>query len=264
LAEVPEYPVDLEPENTKFKHRVMILDITGNRCAPCAVMMSALRELSLTDWHNYYNEVTCHAGGMSSNDPANSPAANTLERFVGSNSWPWVTINIYGGKLQNYSDPAYTAQMAAASLAQVVKKNGADVGIAMNVVGDSENVFVAASIKGNVTNEYKVNAWLLENKIDGAGQAGAQYDYQKIYNHCVRNIAGNYSSANVLGESIGTLAAGETFNTAFQLPIVSKKWNVDNMEVIVLVSAKNAKGKWDVVNTAVCPVNQQITFEYLQ
>ena len=137
----------------------------------------------------------------------------------------------------------------------------------MNVVGDAQNVFAAASIKAAVTNEYKVVAWLLENKIvnkDQANYQGPYDDYIYVYNHAVRQISGNYSSANVLGESIGTLEAGDTFNTAFQLPIVSTKWNTDNMEVIILVSAKNAQGKWDVVNTAVCPVGEQITFEYLQ
>lgn len=270
LAEVPEYPVDLEPANTKFNHRVMILDHTGAGCGYCPKVTYALHELEKTDLKNNYNEVTCHGGGYASptGDPGWSAAAEKIDDYTpGISGYPHVRINFTNGNLTSYGNPKSFENDVRNVFKRIVKTNGADVGIAMNVVGDSENVFVAASIKGNVTNEYKAVAWLLENKIVNKSQSnyeGPYDDYIYVYNHAVRNISGNYSSANVLGESIGTLAAGETFNTAFQLPIVSKKWNVDNMEVIVIVSAKNAQGKWDVVNTAVCPVNQQITFEYLK
>ena len=268
LAEVPEYPVDLEPANTKFNHRVMILDHTGAGCGYCPLVTTALHELEKTDLKNNYNEVTCHGGSYAGqSDPGWSAAAEKIDDYTpGISGYPHVRINFTNGNLTSYSNPKSFENEVRNAFKKIIKTDGADVGIAMNVVGDSENVFVAASIKGNVTNEYKAVAWLLESKIINQNQYnyGTSYDYHYIYNHAVRNISGNYSSANVLGEPIGTLAAGETFNTAFQLPIVSKKWNVDNMEVIVIVSAKNAQGKWDVVNTAVCPVNQQITFEYLK
>ncbi|MBO7186187.1 MAG: Omp28-related outer membrane protein [Alistipes sp.] len=270
MAEVPEFPADTDPTNTKFNHRVMILDHTGAGCGYCPLVTNALHYIETTDLKNNYNEVTCHGGGYASptGDPGWSAAAEKIDAYTpGITGYPHVRVNFTNGNLKNYGAPKSFEAEVRSLFSRIIKKNGADVGIAMNVVGDAQNVYAAASIKAAVTNEYKVVAWLLENKIVNKGQAnyeGPYDDFIYIYNHAVRQISGNYSSANVLGESIGTLEAGDTFNTAFQLPIVSTKWNTDNMEVIILVSAKNAQGKWDVVNTAVCPVGEQISFEYLQ
>lgn len=269
MAEVPEFPADVDPENTKFNHRVMILDHTGAGCGYCPLVTTALHELEKTDLKKNYNEVTCHGGGYAgTNDPGWSAAAEKIDDYTpGITGYPHVRVNFTNGNLGSYSNPKSFENEVRTLFGRIIKTNGADVGIAMNVIGDAQNVFAAVSVKAAVTNEYKVVAWLLENKIyNSKGQAnyGQHYDYHDIYNHAVRQISGNYSSSNVLGDSIGTLEAGETFNTAFQLPIISNKWNVENMEVIILVSAKNAQGKWDVVNTAVCPVGEQITFEYLQ
>lgn len=270
MAEVPDFPVDTDPTNTKFNHRVMILDHTGAGCGYCPLVTAALHHIEATDLKKNYNEVTCHGGGYASptSDPGWSAAAEKIDDYTpGISGYPHVRANFTNGNLKNYGVPASFEAEVRSLFNRIIKTNGADVGIAMNVIGDAQNVYAAASIKAAVTNEYKVVAWLLENKIVNKGQAnyeGPYDDYIYVYNHAVRQISGNYSSANVLGESIGTLEAGDTFNTAFQLPIISTKWNTDNMEVIILVSAKNAQGKWDIVNTAVCPVGEQITFEYLQ
>lgn len=268
LAKVPDAPEDTDPSNTKFNHRVMILDHTGAGCGYCPLVTTALHELAKTELAKNYNEVTCHGGGYASpsSDPGWSAAAEKIDEYTpGITGYPHVRINFTNGNITTYSNPVTFISSVRSAFSKIIKANGADVGIAINAVGDAENVYAATTIKAATTNEYKVVAWLLENKIANKNQAnyGTSLDYHYIYNHAVRNISGNYSSSNVLGDSIGTLEAGETFSTAFQLPITSKKWNVDNMEVIIIVSAKNAQGKWDVVNTAVCPANGSVGFEYL-
>jgi hypothetical protein len=49
---------------------------------------------------------------------------------------------------------------------------------------------------------------------------------------------------------------------AFQLPIISTKWNVENMEVLVIVSAKDANGRWEVANSSTCKVGEFKEYEY--
>ena len=254
MTVVPEAPAAPEAGEL-FKHRVMILDVTGNQCYPCTMMMTDLYTFAQTEWHDYYNEVTCHAGGLTRNDPANSPAADVLERYVGPDGYPYVTINFYGGRLGTNGNPQYFVQQASAALKRVVKKyeqGGANVGIAINSVAEGTSVYSRVAITAAVEAEYKVTAWLLENNIMG-NQTGATEDHQKVYNHAVRNIAGEYNSSNVLGESIGVLAAGQSYDTAFELPVINNSWNVNYMDVMVIVTAKNGQGRWEVVNTAVCP-----------
>lgn len=259
LTVIPDLPA--EPQNETYKHRVMILDVTGNRCPPCTLMMTDLYTFAQTEWHAYYNEVTCHAGGLTSNDPANSPAADVLERYVSPSGYPHVSINFYGGTLGTTGNPSYFVQQASNALNRIVKKEGADVGIAINSVVEGTSVYSSVAIKANVEAEYKVTAWLLENNIFG-NQVNATQDHQKVFNHALRNIAGEYSSQNVLGESIGTIGPdSETYYTAFELPVINNAWNKENMEVLILVTAKNSQGRWDVVNTAVCPANGSRPFE---
>jgi hypothetical protein len=142
--------------------------------------------------------------------------------------------------------------------------DGADAGIAMALEGDATTIYCAAQVKSKVAQEYKVVAWLLESGIYSPNQAGASKDYHKIYNYALRNISGDYSKANVSGTSIGVLEAGKTYDCAFQLPIISTKWKYENMGVLVIVSAKDAQGRWEVANSAYCKVGEEKTYEYVE
>ena len=137
----------------------------------------------------------------------------------------------------------------------------ADVGISLAVTGDTSAVYAAAQVKSGVAQEYKITAWLLESDIYSPNQSGATKDYHKIYNHALRNMSHQYSKTNVQGDSY-TFAANEVKDLAFELPIISTKWNYENMEVLVIVSAKDDNGRWEVANSAVCKINKAKEFEY--
>lgn len=263
MAQMPVVPADPQPENLAFNHRAVVIDHTGVNCGYCPGMTDKLLALADTEWHKHYNEVTCHAGGMASGDPGNSAAATALNQMQGPEGYPNIRINFYTAEVGNYGQSAFLQYMAQAFEAYI-KKDGADVGIAMAVEGDSTNIYCAAQVKANEAKEYKVVAWLLENNIYSPNQAGATKDYHKIYNYALRNISGEYSRQNVAGESIGVLEAGATKDLTFTLPIVSTKWNWENMGVLVIVSAKDANNRWEVVNSAYCPVKEAKAYEYVE
>jgi hypothetical protein len=145
-----------------------------------------------------------------------------------------------------------------------IKEDGADAGISLAVAGDNTTIYCAAQVKAAVAQEYKVVAWLLESGIYSPAQSGATKDYHKIYDFALRNISGSYSKANISGESIGVLEAGQTHDCAFQLPIISTKWNWEKMGVLVIVSAKDAQGRWEVANAAYCDLGEEKTYEYVE
>jgi hypothetical protein len=53
-------------------------------------------------------------------------------------------------------------------------------------------------------------------------------------------------------------------NLAFELPITGTEWNSENMGVLVIVSAKDENGRWEVANTAYCPVGETKVYEYVE
>lgn len=253
MAQMPKLPADPQPENLAFNHRVVLIDHTGVNCGYCPEATDNLIALSKTEWHQHYNEVTCHAGGFATGDPGNSAAANALMQFQNSmiaGSYPTICLNFYS----KAASRAVTAMKSA--LEANVKTDGADVGISLAVAGDNTTIYCAAQVKAAQSKEYKVVAWLLESGIYSPNQAGATKDYHRIYNYALRNISGEYSRNNVAGESIGVLEAGQTYDCAFSLPIVSTKWNWENMGVLVIVSAKDANNRWEVVNSAYCALGE--------
>ena len=261
LAEMLDYVTDPQPENLKFNHRVLLIDHTGVNCGYCPVVVEVFRSLKSRPSHQHYNEVTVHAGGYATGDPANSQAANIVNQFHSPQGYPDVRLNFYGGNVGN------TVASFEAALDRYIKKGGADVGISMAVAGDSSTIYCAAQVKAKVAQEYKVVAWLLESGIYSPNQASniGNKDYYKIYDFALRNISGTYSRANISGESIGVLEEGKTHDCTFELPITSTKWNWEKMGVLVIVSTKTNSGSWEIANTAYCSLDDEAkAYEYVE
>lgn len=257
MAKVPEVPEDPQPENFTFNHRAVVIDQTGVNCGYCPNATDQLKTLENTEWHKYYNEVTCHAGSYAGGDPGNSAAANALNQFQSSmiSGYPCILVNFYG------KPNGYGYNDIIKVLQPYVQKDGVDVGISLAVTGDESCVYAAAQVKSGVAQEYKITAWLLESNIYSPNQAGATKDYHKIYNNALRNMSHEYSKTNVQGDSY-TFEANEVKDVAFELEMISNKWKLENMSVLVVVSAKDANGRWEVANSAVCKINKAKEFEY--
>ena len=250
-------------EGSAFLHKVLLIDHTGVNCGYCPAAVDNLRYLeSKTSWGPYYNEVTCHAGTYASGDPARSEAATALNYYQGEvgliKGYPSIVINFYN----RASDYVYSN--VANVLQNVVKKAGADVGIALSVEKGSSKVICSAQIKAAVSNEYKVNAWLLENNIYSPNQAGNNLkDYHYYYNHALRKTSETFTAADISGKSIGMLYMGQTYDYNCEISVDSG-WVMNNLEVLIVVTARNANNQWEVVNTAVCGVDETTPFAYVQ
>lgn len=264
MAQMPEVPEDPQLTNTKFNHRVLLVDNTGVGCGYCPAVVDVLLALEQTDYHDYYTEVTCHAGYYAAGDPARSNAAEIVNSFYNPTGYPDVRLNFYSARFEQRSVSYYKSMID-----NYRKADGADVGISMAVAGDSAFTYCAAQIKANVAQEYKVVAWLLESGIYSPNQAGATKPEHRIYDYALRNIYGDHSKANISGSSIGVLKAGETHDCSFQIPIINTNWNWENMGVLVIVSAKDAQGRWEVANSAYCALGEggvaaSKTYEYIE
>ena len=255
LSSILAAPADPDPSNLAFNHRNLFVFHQGCNEPYSPQVMNVFYELAKTEASKYYNEVAVHS--YSSNDPAKSSAAQIVSNFYDISGYPTVNLNFYDGEPSGRSVQTFTNL-----LMDNVKEDGADAGVAMAVDATSSHVFCAAEIKANIAREYKVTAWLLESNIY-ANQAGGTQDYHNIHNFALRNIAGDYSAADLSGESIGVLSNAETKTISYAIPVLSDSWNVANMGVLVIVSAKDENGRWEVANTAYCPVGETKAYEYI-
>lgn len=263
-ATPPTLPEDSDVDNTKFNHRILVVDHTGINCGYCPMMIDNLLafEEQYPKWNDHFNLVTNHGGSFAQGDPARSNAAVTVDNYYNVSGYPTLNINFHSAEVLNWGEADFL-QLMDQNFNDLVKVGGADAGIAVAVAGDLETVYATVAVKVAVEQEYKVTAWLLESDIYG-DQTGATQDYHRIYNYALRNIGGTYSKNDLSGDSIGVIKAGDSVETTFELPIMSTKWKVENMDVLIIVSAKDSSAKWEVVNTALCPINSNVNFEYLE
>ena len=249
---IPALPEDAQPANTSFNHRILLVDHTGNTCGYCPQMMKALKTVSETgDYHSKYYEAMAHT--YSNGDPAFSGAASVVSNHHGVSSYPTLTYNFYHTTQSSYNDAHIMGQIDA-----LWKAEGADAGIAAAATLASKSVIVNTQVKAAVANDYRITAWLLEDGIY-AKQTNATEEWMNTHDNAIRQ---RVSSDDISGVDLGTLAVGETKSTALTLNIVGNKWNRDNLKVMVIVSAKNAKGQFEVANVAICPTDDVVTYDY--
>ena len=249
---IPALPEDAQPENTVFNHRILLVDHTGNTCGYCPQMMKALKIVSETgDYHSKYYEAMAHT--YSNGDPAFSGAASVISNHHGVSSYPTLTYNFYHTTQSSYNDAHIMGQID-----QLWKAEGADAGIAAAASLALTSVIVNTEVKAAVANDYRITAWLLEDGIY-AKQTNATEEWMNTHDNAIRQ---RVSSNDISGVDLGAIAAGETKSTALTLNIVGNKWNRDNLKVMVIVSAKNAKGQFEVANVAICPMNDVVTYDY--
>ncbi len=249
---IPTLPEDAQPENTKFNHRILLVDHTGNTCGYCPEMMLALKEVAETgDYHSKYYEAMAHT--YSTSDPAYSAAASMVSNLHGVSSYPTLTYNFYHETKSDRNAAHIMGQIDA-----LWKAEGADAGIAAAATLASTSVVVNTEVKAAVDGEYRITAWLLEDGIY-AKQTNAREEWMNTHDNAIRQ---RIDSDNISGVDLGTLATGEKKSTALTLKIVGNKWARENLKVMVIVSAKNAKGKFDVANVAICPMNDVVTYDY--
>lgn len=255
---IPELPTDPQPDNTSFHHRILLVDHTGNTCGNCPKMMLALKQVAEKEaaegevsYHDKYYEAMAHS--YNNQDPAYSQTAGFVSTHYGINAYPNLTYNFYHSVISSSVYDHIVNQIDA-----LWKADGADVGIAASSTVANSCVVVNTEIKVATENEYHITAWLLEDNIS-AKQTGAKEEWMNNHNNAIRQ---RIASDDITGANLGTIAAGTTKTTALTLRIDTDKWNRENFKVLVIVSAKNSKGKFDVANVALCPANGSVTYDY--
>lgn len=249
--EVPALPKDTDASNTSFKHRILLIDHTGNTCGYCPQMMKALKEVEETEgYHGKYYEAMSHS--YSNTDPAFSGAAASISSHYGLPGYPTLTYNFYYPTSSSYNAEHIKTQIDA------LWKETADAGIAASASMATKSAVVHAEVKAAVDGEYSITAWLLEDGIE-AKQTNATEAWMNIHNNAIRQAA---TTSPLTGYELGALKAGETATQILNLTIARDTWNRDNMKVMLIVSKKDANNRYDVANVVLCPINDSVTYDY--
>ena len=276
VADEPAEDDEEEVVRTDFNHRLLLIDHTGVNCGYCPIMTDRL--YALANWSNpsydfkdYYYEVQCHGGAFAKSgvDPAYSDAAKVVDAYQRTTKglfrgYPALVVNYATGVVDRGSyDWEFVEVNMANAFSAYRKSSGADAGIALKSKTQSNSLTVDIEVTSAKSQQYRIAAWVLENGIYSPNQASAESMRHKTYNHVLRAIGGAYSSSDISGDSLGTIEVGKRATKSFTITL-DNSWVTANLEVLVIVSAPNASGVYEVVNTALCAANGERGYEYLE
>ena len=255
INDVPELPADPQESNVSFRHRMLLVQHTGATCSNCPRMMESLKKLSEDAAYNgLYHHVASHSYNGGEADAAYSEAARDLSMAYNiTGLYPMLTFNLT-------STSVGTDLQEIKTQIDALKKDKAEVGIAAAAKLSGNDVLVNVEVKAAKANSYRVAAWLLEDGIYSL-QSGMSESWHNTHDNALRYAAGKSSQLSFVGDKLGEVAAGQKAGKVFVLP-VEDEWVADNCEVLILVTAADENGNYDVVNCALCQVGEIVTYDY--
>lgn len=257
----PELPEDSDPDNYTFKYRMLLIDHTGTACGYCPYMMESLKTLSEnSEYNDYYNIAMAHS--YNSSDPAYSPVAKSLYYYYNRTlnvltGYPTLTFNYC------YEDSAnYTLNNIYYHFNNL-KKESQDAAIAVATKIQENDVVINVALKSAESRIYKINILILEDNIYGDQYNGWE-SWMHYHNNAIRASYAVFSYADISGAEWGYVGANSTASKIFRITGIDNKWVRDNLKVLVIIAAQDPEydNKYEVVNTAMCPINGSIGFEY--
>ncbi|MEG2612850.1 MAG: Omp28-related outer membrane protein [Alistipes sp.] len=263
ISSIPKLPADAQPSNTAFRRRVMAFELTGTGCGWCPLMIAGIRQFLTTP----DAAKALFVGVHSFNDDHKLFSTTNYEfaKTYGTGTFPSMLFDLRRNFVQAEKDPITTA----ANIAEAVNEEyqgDAKAGLAAASMKVGSNLVVHVAVKAAVEGEYRVGAWLLEDKLEAeqGNQSGLTADDKfSIHSNVARQVAGRPTKYNFSGDPVGKLTAGQTKTHVLQLPL-DAKWKLENCKLVVFVSTPDEVGsnKFYINNAIPCPVDATAAFEY--
>ena len=136
-------------------------------------------------------------------------------------------------------------------------------GVAASAKLDGNKIVVSLSLKSKVARQYKFNVLVLEDNIYSY-QYNASESWMHYHNNAIRESYADIVYTDITGADWGFVNNESTTHKVVEIPFTDNRVVKTNCKVLVIIAAKNAayEDKFEVVNTALCGLDQSTTFEY--
>ncbi len=261
-----ELPEDtLADKFSGFHHNVLMTQATGTWCGYCPYMIRSI-ELFRENGSNAANTVVVatHSG-----DEFSCKASEAAVSALHVQGFPSSFFNLNPEAIVENNDPNINSEVINASAGMELKEK-ANVGIAARVATNNSKSVIAvrAAVKVGKTGAYRINAWLVEDKLP-AYQASNWYEFSNgmstaLFEH-VFVLRGASCLSPIQGELLGGKSSceqGETIEYYYEFDADDADFvDAANCKVVVLVSAASGKNFY-VNNVIECPVGKSVPFAY--
>lgn len=232
---------------SRFEKNVCVMEFTGTWCAQCpegAVTLNYLVSRAYKD--------QAYALAFHNDDPYSLPAEQELKKMFNWAGYPAYVVDMRKDGVGSLNEGGCGSEIEE-SLYDI----GTHCGVSVSSVLKDGEVSVDAKVFSELAMEYRIAAYVIEDKIVGEQMQGTgtvQDDY--VHRHVVRKML----SADVRGDKLGNLAPEEEKTVTFGFA-VEEEWNTDNLSVAVLAIDEDGH----VNNMAVCAADGgKMDYEYVK
>lgn len=261
-----ELPEDtLADKFSGFHHNVLMTQATGTWCGYCPYMIRSI-ELFRENGSNAANTVVV---ATHSSDEFSCKASEAVVSALHVQGFPSSFFNLNPEAIVENNDPNINSEVINASAGMELKEK-ANVGIAARVATNSSKSVIAvrAAVKVGKTGTYRINAWLVEDKLP-AYQSSNWYEFSNGMSTVLIEhdfvLRGASCLSPIQGEFLGGKSSceqGETIEYYYEFDADDADFvDVANCKVVVLVSAASGKNFY-VNNVIECPVGKSVPFAY--
>lgn len=260
---VPLRPNDSQPNSTNFKHRVLLMQLTGTACPNCPYMSVAIKELK--------------AEGSGYEDKFAFAAAHTYQRqhpFC-----PDENLGVYAG--EGYPTSCVDLRTSFSNqgkegnksiLKQIINNRLADpvkVGISANMAVNDNSLIVRMTVKAAETGNYRVGVWLVEDDLNYVQSNNSAFDNEEYglntHEAVIRKANSARSSADFTGfdlDKYADLQAGDVADYLFTFDL-KPEWIKENCRLVLFVTALESNGSYAVCNAVeTSSIYEAVEFEY--
>lgn len=258
-----ELPIDPKPKSTDFERYVLLVQYTGTACPWCPFMTDCIDALPKSIANK---SILTVAHRFNDNDPAYITAA--LDQTMAIPGFPTLAVDMHS--LSGYYNyPAIIRNLVQGAIDREQAKVGISACATYNE--NSRMVSIKAEVKAAVTDNYRIGAWLLEDRIYGKQQnngATGRSSYD-THDNCIRIADSKVTSTDYTGYYLGEIKAGEKKIYEFNPMTLNKNWDDKNCRLVIFVTSKGAPSEytmndWYVNNVVPCELNGSIEYQYKQ
>lgn len=259
---VPLRPHDQQPESVDFKHRAMLLQLTGTSCPNCPHMSVAIREL-MAEGSGYEDKFVFAAGHTYAEHPFN-PDKN-LGVYKSPEGYPTACIDLCTnfGNMGKEGNKNLLKQLIDSRLSKPVK-----AGISANMALNGNSLVVRMTVKAALTGSYRVGAWLVEDDLYYVQSNNSSFDNEEFnlntHEAVIRIVNSARRNTDFTGyelDEYAELQAGNVADYLFTFEL-NPEWKKENCRLVLFVSS-NENGSYAVNNIVETnSIYEAIGFEY--
>lgn len=227
-----------DPVQSHFRKHVSVIEFTGQWCAQCPSGATTINYFATQEYPGLVHILAFHNANGGDQDEFELPQEAELYKMFNPGGYPGYAIDMKSSGTVTGGN--FSTDLSAAIKAKTY------CGVALSGKVEGEKASVVARVVSDVASEYRIAAYVIEDKIVAKQNVNGTYKDDYVHRHVVRKML----SASVLGDALGRLTPGNEASKEYSFAL-DPSWKKENLSVCVMVLGTDGY----VANTNECALD---------